>query len=81
MGGVDGGSSVPAMALSYFGFRNNKKEGGVQQETERTRKTMGKRREKEEEGKKRKSSEASGRAARFAVELDGLHCFETLIAH
>lgn len=57
------------------------KEGGVQQETERTRKTMGKRREKEEEGKKRKSSEASGRAARFAVELDGLHCFETLIAH
>ncbi|CAL9203819.1 unnamed protein product [Musa hybrid cultivar] len=78
MGGVDGGSSVSAMALSYFGFRNNKQEeGGVQQETESTRKTMGKRRE--EEGKARKSSEASGRAARFAVELDGLHFFETLI--
>ena len=56
-------------------------EGGVQQETESMRKTMGKRREEEEEGKARKSSEASGRAARFAVELDGLHCFETLIAH
>ncbi|CAD5194992.1 unnamed protein product [Musa acuminata subsp. malaccensis] len=80
MGGVVGGSSVPAMALSYFGFRNNKQEeGGVQQETE----SMKKRREEEEEeeGKARKSSEASGRAARFAVELDGLHCFETLIAH
>ncbi|CAL9067820.1 unnamed protein product [Musa banksii] len=78
MGGVDGGSSVSAMALSYFGFRNNKQqEGGVQQETE----SMRKRREEEEEGKARKSSEASGRAARFAVELDGLHCFETLIAH
>ncbi|CAL9207721.1 unnamed protein product [Musa hybrid cultivar] len=78
MGGVVGGSSVPAMALSYFGFRNNKQEeGGVQQETE----SMRKKREEEEEGKARKSSEASGRAARFAVELDGLHCFETLIAH
>ncbi|URD80366.1 hypothetical protein MUK42_02792 [Musa troglodytarum] len=76
MGGAAGGSSVPAMALSYFGFRNNK-EGGVQQETESVRKTMGKRgEEEEEEGKARKSW-----AARFAVELDGLHCFETLIAH
>ncbi|URD80367.1 hypothetical protein MUK42_02792 [Musa troglodytarum] len=77
MGGAAGGSSVPAMALSYFGFRNNKQEGGVQQETESVRKTMGKRgEEEEEEGKARKSW-----AARFAVELDGLHCFETLIAH
>ncbi|CAL9124508.1 unnamed protein product [Musa textilis] len=73
MGGAAGGSSVPAMALSYFGFRKNKQEGGVQQETESVRKTMGKR--GEEEGKARKSW-----AARFAVELDGLHCFETLIA-